>query len=86
MIADNRGAIFLSATSETKILPVNLTFLRCIDLGNLNAFTEKEELHLIEEKLVRIGVRNVDAEMIDELHLLLLHSFQHSWHISLPMR
>ena len=53
-------------------LPINLAFLRGIDLGDINAFVIKEDLHIIEKKLVRIGVRYVKAEVIDKLLLFLL--------------
>ena len=52
--------------------PVNRSFFRSIDVRDLNTFVEEEDVHLVEEELVRVGVRNVEAEVVDELLLFLL--------------
>jgi hypothetical protein len=53
-------------------LPIYFSFLRSIDLCDLNAFVIEKDLHLIEQKLMRIRIRNVESEMVDQLLLLLL--------------
>ena len=50
----------------------DLSFLRRVDLRELDAFVVEKDLHLIEQKLVRIGIRNIKSEMIYELLLFLL--------------
>ena len=50
----------------------DLSFLRRIDLGEFDAFVIEEDLHLIEQKLVRIRVRNIQPEVIYQLLLFLL--------------
>jgi len=50
----------------------DLSFLRRVDLCKLDAFVVEKELHVVEQELVRIRVRHVETEMIDELLLLLL--------------
>ena len=52
--------------------PVNRSLFRRIDVRDLNTFVEEEDVHLVEEELVRIGVRNIEAEVVDELLLFLL--------------
>ena len=52
--------------------PVNRSFFRSIDVRDLNTFVEEEDVHLVEQELVRIGVRNIEAEVVDELLLFLL--------------
>jgi hypothetical protein len=34
----------------------DLSFLRCIDLGDLDTFVIEKDLHLIEQELVRVGI------------------------------
>lgn len=53
-------------------LPVDLAFLRGIDLFELDALVIKKDLHIIEEKLVRIRIRNIESEVVDKLFLLSL--------------
>jgi len=53
------------------LLPIDLAFLRGVDLGEFDPFVVKEDLHVIEQKLVRIRVRDVDAKVVDELVLFL---------------
>jgi len=50
----------------------DLSFLRRIDLRELDTLVVEEDLHLIEEKLVRIGVRNIKPKVIYQLLLFLL--------------
>jgi hypothetical protein len=52
-------------------LPIHVAFFGRVDLRQFDAFVVKENLHLVEQKLVRIGIGNIYAEMIDELFLLL---------------
>lgn len=54
------------------LLPIDLSFLRRIDLCEIDAFVIEKDLHIIEKELVRIGVGYVQAEVVDELHLFLL--------------
>ena len=56
-------------------LPIDLSFLRRVDLGQLDAFVVEENVHVVEQELVRIGVRHVEAEVVDELLLLFLPLF-----------
>jgi hypothetical protein len=37
----------------------DLSFLRRIDLCELDTFVEEKDLHLIEEELVRVRIRNI---------------------------
>jgi hypothetical protein len=53
-------------------LPVNLSFLRSVDLRQLDALVIQKDLHIIEKELMRIRIRYVQTEMIDELLLFLL--------------
>ncbi len=53
-------------------LPIDRPFFRRIDLRDLDTFIKEEDVHLVEEKLVRVGIRDVEAEMVDQLFLLLL--------------
>jgi hypothetical protein len=66
-----RRAAFRSKSNFGAALPLDRSFLRGVDLRELDAFVVKENLHLVEEKFVRIGVRDVDPEMIDQLVLFL---------------
>ena len=50
----------------------DLTFLRCVDLCQFDTFVIEKDLHVIEEELVRVGVRNIKAEVVDELLLFRL--------------
>ena len=50
----------------------DLSFLRRVDLRELDTFVVKKDLHLIEQKLVRVRIRNIKPEMIYELLLFLL--------------
>ena len=50
----------------------DLAFLRCVDLCEFDPFVIEKDLHVIEEELVRVGVRNVEAEVVDELLLFRL--------------
>ena len=47
----------------------DLSFLGRVYLRDLDAFVIEEDLHLVEQKLVRIRIRNIEAEMVDELFL-----------------
>ena len=49
----------------------DLSFLRRVDLRELDALIVEKDLHLIEQKLMRIGIRNIQAEMIYQLLLFL---------------
>ena len=62
----------LPFTSYHSRLPVNRSLFRRIDVRDLNSFVEEEDVHLVEEELVRIWVRNIEAEVVDELFLFLL--------------
>src|SRR5688572_15527686 len=53
-------------------LPADLSFLRSVDLGEIHPLVVEEDLHIIEKELMGIGVRNIESEMVDKLHLLLL--------------
>ena len=50
----------------------DLPFLRRVDLDELDTFVVEKDLHVVEEELVRVRVRNVKAEVIDELLLFRL--------------
>ena len=50
----------------------DLSFLRSIDLREIDAFVVEEDLHIVEQELVRIGIRHVETEMINKLLLFLL--------------
>jgi hypothetical protein len=63
-----RGQKFVARRPD---LPFDRAFFRRIDLRQLDALVEQKDLQIIEQKIVRIGTRNVQAEMIDELILLL---------------
>jgi hypothetical protein len=67
-------------------LPIDLAFLRGIDLGYVNALAEEKCAHLVKQELVRVGIGHVEPEMIDELHLLFCHSAQQSAQISFETR
>lgn len=56
----------------TARLPVDLAFLRRVDLSQINAFVIEEDLHVIKQELVRIRIRNIEAKVIDQLLLFLL--------------
>lgn len=51
--------------------PFDRAFFRSVDLRQLDAFVEEKNLQVVEQKIVRVGARNVQAEMIDQLVLLL---------------
>src|SRR5689334_6102704 len=53
-------------------LPINASFLRRIDLREIDTFVKKKNLQIVEEKIVRVRARYVESEMVDELHLLFL--------------
>lgn len=50
----------------------DLSFLRRVDLCDLDAFIVEEDLHLIEKELMRVGIRNVEPEVVDQLFLFRL--------------
>lgn len=50
----------------------DLPFLRRVDLRELDAFVVEKDLHVVEKELVRVGVRNIKAEVVDELLLFRL--------------
>jgi hypothetical protein len=50
----------------------DLSFLRRVDLRDLDAFVVEKDLHLIEQELVRVGIRNVESEVVDKLFLFRL--------------
>jgi hypothetical protein len=50
----------------------DLPFLRRIDLGKLDAFVVEEDLHLVEEELMGVWIRDVETKVIDQLLLFLL--------------
>jgi hypothetical protein len=52
-------------------LPVHGAFLAGIDLRQFDAFVKEKNFQVVEQKIVRVGIRNVQAEMIDELILFL---------------
>jgi hypothetical protein len=75
--ARNNPFSFVSSISRTKYfkftsLPINRAFFACINFGEVNAFIEKEDFHLIEQKSVCVGIGNVQPEMVNKL-LLFLH-------------
>ena len=48
------------ASFKTRIaLPFNAAFLRGVDLRQLRAFVEEEDLHVVEEKAMRVRVGKV---------------------------
>lgn len=53
-------------------LPVDLSFLRSVDLCKLDAFVKEEYFQVVEKKLVRVWIGNVEAVVVDKLHLLFL--------------
>lgn len=53
-------------------LPIDLSFLRSVDISEIDSFIVEKDIHIIEKKLMRIGVGNVQAEMIYQLFLLFL--------------
>lgn len=69
-----RPLIFHSqfSTFNCFVLPIDLAFLRGIDLFQFHTFVIEKDLHIIEKELVRVGVRYIEAEMVDKLLLLLL--------------
>ena len=50
----------------------DLAFLRRVDLRDLDAFVVEEDVHLIKQELVRVRIRDVEPEMVDELFLFRL--------------
>lgn len=48
-----------AAASGFILSPLDSAFLRRVYLRQLNAFVEEENLHLVEEKLVCVGVRQI---------------------------
>jgi hypothetical protein len=50
----------------------DLSFLGRVDLRKLDTFVVEKDLHLIEEELVGVGIRNIQPEMIYQLLLFLL--------------
>lgn len=50
----------------------DLPFLRRVDLCEFDAFVVEKDLHVVEKELVRVGVRNIEAEVVDELLLFRL--------------
>jgi hypothetical protein len=50
----------------------DLSFLRCVDLRDVDAFVIEKDVHLIEEELMGVGIGYVEAEVIDELLLFCL--------------
>jgi hypothetical protein len=53
------------------MLPTDRAFLRGVYLSHIHALVEKEDLEIIEQEVVRIGIRDIDSEVIYELILLL---------------
>jgi hypothetical protein len=52
-------------------LPINRAFLRSVNLREFNALVEQKDFQIIKQKIVRIGIGNVQTEMINQLILLL---------------
>ena len=50
----------------------DLSFLRSVDLREVDTFVVEKDLHVVEQELVRIGIRHVETEMINELLLFRL--------------
>src|SRR5918997_262414 len=52
--------------------PLNRAFLRGVDLGRLGlGLAEEVAAHVGEEELLPVGAGHVNAEVVDDLHLLL---------------
>jgi len=51
------------------LLPINISFSGCVNLREFHAFVEKENLHLVKQKIVRIGIRDIQTEVVDKLFL-----------------
>jgi len=70
-----RATIFAPLVSEASNtlspLPINFAFFSRVNLREFHAFVVKENLHLVKQKIVRIGIGNVQAEMVDKLFLFI---------------
>ena len=53
------------------VLPLNAAFFRRVDLGLNGGFAEEETFDVVEEKILRVGVREVQTVVIDDLCLFL---------------
>src|ERR1043165_7019465 len=51
--------------------PLHSAFFGRIDLGNVRHFTKQKSLDVVEQKRLRIGVREVQSVVVDDLCLLL---------------
>jgi len=52
-------------------LPFNRSFFCCVDLGSRRYVTEQKAADVVEEKVLGIGVGEVEAVVIDDLCLFL---------------
>lgn len=52
-------------------LPLNGALFGGIDLGRLRNFAEKKALDVVEEEILGVGIREIEAVMIDDLTLFL---------------
>jgi hypothetical protein len=72
---EKRATIFPPLVSKNqkfrRFLPIHLSFFGCVNLREVNTFVEKENLHLVKQKIVRIGIGNVQTEMIYQLFLFI---------------
>ena len=59
-------------TDDRQLLVNDLSFLRRIDLCDLDAFVVEKDVHLIEQKLVRVRIGDVEPKVVDQLFLLCL--------------
>src|SRR5689334_6231594 len=52
-------------------LPLNRSFFCCVDLGSCRYVTEQKAADVIKEKVLGVGIREVQAVVIDDLCLFL---------------
>ena len=58
--------------TDGQLLVNDLAFLRRVNLCDLDAFVVEEDVHLVEQELVRVRIRNVETEVVDQLFLFCL--------------
>ena len=53
------------------VLPLDTAFFRRIDLGQVRGLTKEEPLDIVEEESLRVGIRQIQTVMVDDLGLFL---------------
>src|ERR1700687_1480940 len=66
--AGARGDAWAIATGRS---PLHGAFLRCIDLCELRRIAKKKALDVIEQKILRVRVSQIETIVIDDLRLFL---------------